>query len=47
MELEELHDQLSEILVQLKIEQLQEVCVQAKIPTEKLTRKQHADQKNK
>ena len=40
MELEELHDRLSEILVQLKFEQLQEVCLTAKIPTERLTRKQ-------
>lgn len=39
MELEQLHDRLSEILVQLKFEQLQEVCVSAKIPTENLTKK--------
>lgn len=39
MELEELQDQLSELLVQLKFEQLQEVCLQAKISTESYTRK--------
>lgn len=39
MELEQLHDRLSEILVQLKFKQLQEVCVSAKIPTENLTKK--------
>ncbi|TRY57863.1 hypothetical protein DNTS_017659 [Danionella cerebrum] len=39
MELEELQDQLSEVLLQLKLDQLQEVCWQAKISTEKETRK--------
>ena len=39
MELESLQDQLAESLVQLQWEQLQEVCFQAKISTEKQTKK--------
>ncbi|KAG7525905.1 hypothetical protein JOB18_033454 [Solea senegalensis] len=39
MELERLQDQLNEILVQLRFEQLQEVCLQAKTSTERQTKK--------
>ena len=39
MELESLQDQLAESLVRLQWEQLQEVCFQAKISTEKQTKK--------
>ncbi|CAL8325919.1 unnamed protein product [Arctogadus glacialis] len=39
MELESLQDQLAESLVRLQCEQLQEVCFQAKISTEKQTKK--------
>lgn len=39
MELERLQDRLSEILVQLRFEQLREVCSQAKISIEKVTKK--------
>ncbi|XP_070401872.1 uncharacterized protein [Nothobranchius furzeri] len=39
MELEQLQDKLSETLVQLKMDQLQEVCLYAKVPTENQTKK--------
>lgn len=39
MELEQLQDRLSEILLLLRFDQLQEVCLQAKISTEKQTKK--------
>lgn len=39
MELEQLQDQLSEILLQLKSDQLREVCLEAKISTGKQTKK--------
>ena len=35
MELEQLQDQLTELLCQLKIEQLKEVCIQAKVSSDK------------
>lgn len=39
MELEELQDELNEILVQLTVDQLKEVCTQAKVPIENQARK--------
>ena len=35
MELEQLQDQLTELLCQLKIEQLKEACIQAKVSPDK------------